>query len=189
MYQGFLLFGVITQIVVFGLYTLNNYFYPKYIVDKSILKINVIITFAFSLIVLKVLDEVINLYKNKEKIDRKLKVLILFTALIFLAYIFIEADYSFELIIYIVLMYFAKKLYLENIISQNKYYIFLTISTLLFIAIYMNTFEAFAVLSLPFMFMYNGEKGKKSKIITIIFYAFYPLQHFLLYFLAMLILK
>ncbi len=46
---------------------------------------------------------------------------------------------------------------------------------------YFMPLQAFSVLALPIMWMYNGEKGKKSKVLQYGFYAFYPVHMLALY--------
>lgn len=180
--------GVITQLVLYILYTVNKFVFIDYIVNDGILNINILITFAFSLIIMKVLDEVLDIKKNNKKIPKNLFILIIFCLVICALYAFVQFDYSYMLILYIMLMYFTEKLYREKKIEKIWYYILHILSMLVFLIINGSVIELFAIFALPVIFMYNGEKGKNTKKLKFLFYIFYPLQHFILYLTAMVLI-
>lgn len=47
-------------------------------------------------------------------------------------------------------------------------------------------FQGFGVLALPFIWMYNGQKRSKSKVIKYVFYSFYPAHMLIIYVIYML---
>ena len=106
--------GVITQVLLFVMYTLNKFIFIQYTPNEKLLNINIIISFAISLIVLKVLDEIIDFKISNKKINKSIVVLLIICIIMLSSYAFVEYDYSYELVIYIILLYCVEKIYKEK---------------------------------------------------------------------------
>ena len=184
--------GIITQIIIYIMYTINNFVFPEYVVLKDVLSINILISFAISLIILKTIDNLIIKIEKKEKIEKQDILLIIVSIMLLSLYFITDFDYSYMLIIYIIMLYVVHKVMIEKnaikdkYISKFVYNMFNLLSLLTFVIIYNSEIEYFAVLAIIFIALYNNERGKDSKTIRRLFYLFYPLQHFLLYLTAMI---
>lgn len=100
-------------------------------------------------------------------------------ALGMLAYM-LKTDYDIFGVILIFLIYSAGK-------SKKVVYFWIAAVNLIMAVIFMigggSYLQIFALLSIPFIAMYNGEKGSNSKIMQYVFYIIYPGHILLLYFL------
>lgn len=98
-------------------------------------------------------------------------------ALSFFVSLILSVDYSF-LGVFLVLGF-----YFSNRYSKTKKMVFDSLFLLIFSLIYAIPLEGFSQIyglaALPFILLYNGERGKKNNIIKYIFYLFYPV-HFLI---------
>ena len=176
--------GAITQILVFILYTVNIQYFPEYIVTKDILNVNIILSFAVILIILKFLDMILNMCKQKEVQKKEIIIYTMAIVCLLVLYFVVEFDYSYYLVIYSILIYFTEKI--KDKITKKQYYLIYVIIMVLFLSMYSNKLEWFAILSLPFIMLYNGKRNNKNKILNICFYAFYPIQYLIIYLIAMI---
>ena len=87
-------------------------------------------------------------------------------------------------------LYGIEKLFNKKGYKKNLLYLFLILITF-FLSL---TFEKnimilkySMLLSLSFIAFYNGQKGKNSKSVQYLFYAFFPIHHVLLYLISMIL--
>ena len=185
--------GIITQLIIYILFTMNNYFFINYKVLKNVLNVNILISFAISLIILKTIDTIYEKVIKKEKIIKQDILLIIVSIILLSLYFITKFDYSYTIIIYIILIYFIEKIVIQKNVVKDKYtskliYILLQfIALLIFTVIYNSSIEYFAILSVIVIALYNKKRGKDNKLLRHIFYIFYPLQHLVLYLMALII--
>ncbi|MBR1884587.1 MAG: hypothetical protein IJ809_06670 [Clostridia bacterium] len=187
--QRLMITGIVTEIIMLTMYTLNKFVFISYQPSFDVTEINIIITFAVSIIILKAIDNVIEKKVRKEKIDKKDILLIAFSCILTASYFFVKFDYSYKLLIYMIMLYAIEKVKQKKNLTKLVYLLLQFVALVVFVIIYNSEFEYFAVFSIFLLAMYNFERGKKSKIITSVFYAFYPIQHLLLFLTAMLCSK
>jgi len=195
-------FAIVTQLAIFIVSIFDN--------DSSRLvvntQLNILFSYTLSLIVLWLIHEknVINKWNyNKNML---LKILMLF--LILAIFLFIPFDYGIYVPLFVVMLYLIEKLkitiYLnkqsytvnmKNIVTafipEDKikigYILLIAIAMLTIIARSLNPMYWYMLLSLPIIYLYNGEKGKNDNKLKYLFYAVFPLQHILLYFLSLIL--
>lgn len=124
---------------------------------------NIGFTFFISLLCLYVID----LFKEKKYFS----ILLLLIPLI-ISSVLLKTDYSFYGVLTVILFY---------LINHKKYItLFISFSYLTLIYTLINSYPLYqmlAVLSLAFIFLFNGKKGKNAKYL---FYIFYPLHMIIL---------
>lgn len=196
--------AVITQIVIYIVSL-----FDKNAIDLSVNReLNVVFSYALSLITLWVIHEKKLVAKYDYAKNMFLKILLLFTILGI--YLFIPFDYDIYVPILIILMYFIERLKIGIYLQKQSYnmsigkvavsfiteehiklgYISLILLSLLAIIIKSgNTMYWYMLFSIVPIWLYNGERGKKNKAITTMFYAIFPLQHFLIYLVKLIIQK
>lgn len=194
--------AVITQIVIYVVSL-----FDKNAIDLSVNReLNVVFSYALSLITLWVIHEKKLVAKYDSAKNMFLKILLLFTILGI--YLFIPFDYDIYVPILIILMYFIERLKISIYLQKQSYnmsigkvavsfiteehiklgYISLILLSLLAIIIKSgNVMYWYMLLSIVPIWLYNGEGGKKNKAITTMFYAIFPLQHFLIYLVKVII--
>lgn len=202
-----LFFALITQISLAGMYLINVICLPEHIVNVS-KNINILLSLCLTLILIFAIDKK-NQIINLESSNIFLKILniiirIVILCGIFAIYYFIDIDYGFivpamGLGIYLFEIfrgYFKDKKNQKNINIKEfenifSYYNIIYYIGILFVITICGMFEQmygiYVVLSLIFIYLYNGKLGKKSKYLQRIYYLIFPLQHLILY-IASLIL-
>ncbi len=176
--------AIVTQCILITLNYINvNYFYTKI---PPIKFLNILFSFAIILIMLRILDKNILKFKNnKEKIiDIFIRSIIVLTLIII--YFVVKIDYGIYLCFIAMCMYYFKKL--ENKIDKITSYI-IQISVLMICSVLAikNVIGILAALAYIFIYLYNNQKGKRSKILSGIFYLIYPIQYMIIYISALLI--
>lgn len=187
--------ATITQIGLEILKFINYTYYPNY--NKGISNyLGVVYSYTFSLILLAVIDRKIIIKKLSEK--QNLFIRISLFALIVLAYLNFEIEFRMAVPVIILELYGIEKLFKNNnklLLKQEELkkgkralYLFLILISLGIATCFTNysTGLKFAMLmSVIFIGLYNGERGEKNKLIQYLFYLVFPLQHIVLYLLAM----
>lgn len=187
--------ATITQICLLILGFINQKYYPTYWTGVNNY-LGVLYSYALSLILLTIIDKKIIIKKLNEKQNLFIRINIFI--LIALAYLNFKIEFDMIVPFIIIELYGIEKLFTEegtlikkykdkNIAKKNTYILLILITiaiSLLFITyspgcIYA-TFGA-----IIFIILYNGERGKNNKFIQYIFYAIFPIQHIVLYLLAM----
>lgn len=172
------LLAIITQIIISLAYMININFVPDYSVGIYA-EYNILFSFVLSLFLIYIIDKKTILSKSLI-INIINKILIIF--LISIIYILNDIDYGFIIPIMTI------GIYINEILNQNNK---ITRNILLFLIIFMDCMlqgyiGLFAILSVIFISLYSGKLGKKSNLIRKTFYFVFPIQHFILYLMAMM---
>lgn len=197
------LLAVITQILITLAMIVNIKYVPSYTSAKQVyITGNILFSFVINLAVLKLLHEDVIIKKWTYNKNLSLKICII--AVVFLACIFIPLDYGIEVVVLSVFMYYLEKFRINimlqkssnnmsikgvllNNISESKMQMIYTSLILLILLSLVLCFNAiwtvlFAVIPIA---LYNGERGKIN--LKYVYYIIFPVQHILLYSLAMII--
>lgn len=161
--------ALITQIVIIIICTINIYFFNKTFTIYYFL--NILFSFSLSLILITLIDN--RFFKENEKYIIRLVLI----CIILIMYVIIPIDYSYEVPMIAFFMFMSKKC----IGSKKMYNIAILISLLPYIL--QSKITIFAILSYPFILLYNGKKGKNNRIIKYSYYIAFPLQYLMIYFI------
>lgn len=186
----------ITQFFIWGLASMNKIYLPGYISTIG-QYLNILCSFVLTLIILICIDKKLKLFSiPKKEVDRNAKtrkintileiiIRIFFIGVILICYHVLLFDYGMVVPGLGCCFYFAEKIKEKSIPKSNMIYNIILIITLLLFSLISNKYQLFSLLCIPFLLLYNGKLGKKSKKLQLAFYAIFPLQHLLLYLLAM----
>ncbi len=197
------IFAVITQILVTILMAINIKYIPGYISAKQVyITGNILFSFVIALFVLKLLHEDVLIKKWEYNKNLSLKVIIIAT--IFILCAFIPLDYDLPVLILSMLMYYLEKFRIKLLIEKSRgnisirnillnnlseekikmLYIGILLPILSVLVIYFGASWTTLLAIIPIA-LYNGDRGKTN--LKNIYYILFPLQHALLYSLAMII--
>lgn len=188
-----LIFAVITQCLIIGMKYVNINYYSGY-VTNAYNSLNILFSLFGSMLLICLIDRKV-IYANTfvaSIIDKLIRIfLITFMVILFLKLPF---EYKYFVPMLAIVMYIVEKIrvFFEWEYSNFYYKIILglVVGILLLTSVFiLNYISMFSVLSLIFIFMYNGKLGKKSKILKNTFYIFFPLQHVAWYYIAMIVHK
>ncbi len=195
--------AVITQLLITILMFVNIKIVPGYTSAKQVyLNGNILFSFVISLGVMKLLHEDILIKKWAYTKNMSLKIILV--AVILISALFIPLDYGIEVVILSVLMYYIEKLRIKLMIEKNNkavsvknillntvndekikiIYLSLILLSIFTLIMYFNASWTVLIAILPIA-LYNMERGKLN--MKYVYYAIFPLQHVLLYSVAMLI--
>ena len=194
--------AIITQLLITTFMFINIKLVPAYASAKQVYTTgNILFSFALSLATLKILHEDILIKKWDHNKNLSLKIILV--AVVFIASIFIPIDYGKEVLVLSTLMYYIEKFRVKiliekskgsasikniilNIVADNKLkliylaLIFLAISSL---TVYFNAYWTVILAIVPIA-LYDGERGRIN--MKYVYYITFPLQHILLYLVAMM---
>lgn len=194
----------ITQLSIYALMIVNLVWVKDYTAAGGCYKIlNILFNYTIALLIMKLLhhDILIKKWDYNKNMFFKLMCIII----ILIACIFLPIDYSVAVPILTILFYFIEKMKIKFLINtenirknMNKIikfkeqtilhgiYILLLFIALVLVTAYLNLniCTLFAILPIA---LYNGERGKKSKILKKLFYFAFPIQHILLCSIGMLL--
>ncbi len=175
--------ATIFQGLLFGLGIINKVYVPNfYIVINTYL--NILYSFVLSLVVLWLVDKK-HIVKNKV-LNYLLKILGI--AIIILVYYLIDLELGLRVPVTILGFYIAEKIKSNSKNSEMSQLVMLITLVVALFADYENLqFNLPSILSLFIISLYNGERGKKNKVISTTFYVFYPLHHVILYVTALVL--
>lgn len=197
-------FAIITQLAIFAV----SIFDTREINLSVNMQLNILFSYTLSLITLWIIHEKRIVKKYDDSKNMLLKILLVIG--IIAIYLFIPFDYEIYVPLLVVMLYFIEKLkimiYMQrqnyavsvkgmfaSSISEDKiqkgYIILILLAKLIIITKSMNTMYWYMLLSILPIYLYNGEKGKSNKRIKWLFYAVFPLQHFLIYLVSVLVNK
>lgn len=198
------IFAFITQILITVLMIINIKLLLDYTAAKQIYTTgNILFTFVLSLITLKLLHE--NILIKKWDYNKNLSLKIISVVVIVIGSILLPIDYGIEVIILSILFYYiekfkiqvyldkakdnvsVKKLLLNNISDEKikAIYISLLLFAMLTLVIWFNAHLTILLAIIPIA-LYNNERGKIQ--LKYVYYITFPLQHVILYLIAMLTL-
>ena len=143
---------------------------------------NIVLSFAICIVMLMIIE-----YKVEEKIYNVIFNILKFVLIVVLLsiYFIVDIDYFISVPAMIIGFYFINKLCSKDIIKK-----ILNCAIIFIVSIISQQFIGiFTLLAFPFILLYNGKLGKKSNVLKYSFYIFFPLHHFILYFLAMIFIK
>ena len=186
-----------TQLSLLILGFINQTYYPNY--TRSVNDyLGVLYSYLFSLILLTAIDKKIIIKKLNENKNLILRINIIL--LIAIAYLNLNIEFDMMVPFITLELYAIEKLFekgnklllkQENDLTIKKKIIYVALILLCFtISLMFVTYDfcfKYALLgSVLFIALYNGNKGKDSKLIQYLFYLIFPLQHIVLYILAMI---
>lgn len=168
-----LVFALITEIP-FNLFCSSSWVYPYHQ--------NVLFTLLLGLLAIAVIDKA----RNSE--DKKSKASVLWLLLIGVVSIIGFTDYGFLGVLTVIMFYLVrgyKITPLLQLIGMVVIHVFLFEGQNIIFEVFNHTIEfpvqGFAVFALIPIWLYNGKKGRSSKIMQYGFYAFYPVHMLVLY--------
>ena len=195
--------AVITQLLITILMLVNIKLIPVYTSAKQVyLNGNILFSFVISLGVMKLLHKDILIKKWAYTKNMSLKIILV--AVILISTLFIPLDYGIEVVILSVLMYYIEKLRIKLMIEKNNnavsvksillntindekikiIYLTLILLSIFTLIMYFDVSWTVLIAILPIA-LYNMERGKLN--MKYVYYVIFPLQHVLLYSVAMLI--
>lgn len=189
--------ATITQIGLFILGFINHEYYPSYWTGVNNY-LGVVYSYFISLILLAIIDRKIIIKRLNEK--QNLFVRINMFILIALAYLNFQIEFDMVVPFIILELYGIEKLFEKDnklLLKQTEdskkgkriLYLFLILICLAistcFIG-YSSGCKYAMITSVIFIALYNGESGRKNRVIQYLFYLAFPLQHLILYLLAMI---
>jgi len=187
--------ATVTQTVLFAVGVINQRFYPDYRIGMNEF-FGVLYSYVLSLILISVIDRKIVI----KKISRTQNLLLRISVGLIIALIYLKLKIEFDLQVPILILQFyaIEKLFKRNNELLLKYeqewtmkraiYIVLSFVALSISILFLESslsIKYALLLSIGFIALYNGERGKKNKLIQYFFYLVFPLQHMILYLLAM----
>lgn len=198
-------FGIITQVVITICWMLNNYIFTDYI-TSIYTNGNILLSFALTLILLKIIHEPVLIKKYDKKQNILFKVI--FAIILLNIYIFIPIDYGITVPLLAILLYAIEKFRLTVLISKSninttikgiiyrsvddvtikKIYGGLILLAILLCVLYGELYWTALFAILP-IYLYNGERKKKYNKFKYAYYYFFPVHHFVLCVLAMVASK
>lgn len=176
-----LVLAIITQTIFILLKFINIKYYPNYYTSMTDY-FNIVLSFAICIVMLMIIE-----YKVEEKIYNVIFNILKFVLIVVLLsiYFIVDIDYFISVPAMIIGFYFINKLCSKDIIKK-----ILNCAIIFIVSIISQQFIGiFTLLAFPFILLYNGKLGKKSNVLKYSFYIFFPLHHFILYFLAMIFIK
>lgn len=193
--------AVITQIAIFIVSLFDKDPYTLSINTQ----LNILFSYALSLVTLWLIHEK-NIIKNFTY-NQNMFFKIFMIMVIIGIFIFIPFDYDMYVPLLITMLYIIERLkitiYLEkqnynmsikkivtSFISEKNikfgYITLITIALLVIVIESGNNMYWYMLFSIIPIYLYNGERGVKSKKINCLFYSVFPLQHFLLYLVSLI---
>ena len=188
--------ATITQIGLLVLGIINQEYYPNYVTGVNNY-FGVVYSYFLSLILLGIVDE----KKIIKKLNEKQNLFIRINLFIILLFIYLKLKIEFDMVVpFLILEFYGiEKLFEKDnqlILKQMKdvrkkslylllILICLTISTVLIG--YSSGCKYMMIASAILIALYNGNSGKKNRLIQWLFYLVFPMQHVILYLLAMVI--
>ena len=177
-------YAIVTQVLISIISIFNTTYIPSYEVNVYEM-LNILFSFCLSLCLIYIIDKR-NKFFDSCVYDWIMKVIIF--VLIITIYIVSNIDYKFIIPTMAILMY-VNEIINNKGTKFNKYIYSITLFFIIFILfiIQEEIVLRFSIFSAIFILLYNGELGKKSIKLKRLFYYIFPIQHFILYLLAMLI--
>ena len=187
--------ATVTQITLFILGFINHECYPNYWTGVNNY-LGVVYSYFLSLILLAIMDRIVIINKLDEK--QNLFVRINIFILILLAYLNLKIEFDMVVPFIILELYGIEKLFEKDnkLLLKQDYtkgtrilYLFLILFALIistFFIDYSSGCKYAMIASVIFIALYNGESGKKNQFKKYLFYLAFPLQHVILYILAMI---
>ena len=171
--------AITTEIIIKGL-NFINITYCKSSNISPLLNYNILFSFLLILIALRLIDRKISKNKFIDILVRSIGIFV-----IIMTYIFIPIDYEIYGLIVGIIMYLTQK-YMKSCNILLKVIVGSFVIPPLYILAARNIIGIFSVIAVVIICLYNGERGKKNKVISTIFYLIFPLQYLVLYSMALI---
>jgi len=184
------IFAIITQIAILIMKYINVNYYYDYIINIYEV-LNILFSFLLSMILICIIDRKI-IYANgflTSILDKIIRTILI--AIIIFIYVNVPIDYNYFIPIVVVPLYIIEKLreYFDYNVSDIRYKVILLsvfVILLCLSGVLLETINVLSVFSLIFIYFYNGKLENKSKFLKNAFYILFPMQHIILYALAMI---
>lgn len=194
--------ATITQAAIFIMGIVNQLVFPNYYTQVNEY-IGILYSYTLSLILISMLEYKTIFKKFNNTVNLIIRIIIII--LIFVIYMNIKIEFDMRIPFMCMELYVIEKLFMDNEKKQlltnrqfenKKQEIMLKIPYLILILISFVTSLDFSkfhpgykyaiIYSIIPIALYNGKLGRKSKFIKVMFYAVFPLQHVIIYLLAMI---
>lgn len=183
--------AIITQITIMIMKHINDSYYSTYVIGVYEF-FNILFSLLLSLILICLIDRKI-IYANTffvSVLDKLIRLAGMI--LIVIIYIKIPFDYDYFVPILAVTVYIVEKVREFYNWDFKNFYYKIILGVVMFVllissGIILSELNFFAIFSVIFILLYNGKLEKKSKILKYVFYYFFPFQHIVFYFLAMVL--
>ncbi len=178
--------AVITQLCIYLISIVNKIYFTNYSTYMADF-LNILFSFALSLIFIKAIDFTKKYVENVNKyINFILRVLTIF--LVITTYIFIDIDYRYIVLILSVNFFIFEKLK-QSFKNETKNLIYTSLEALIMLSVvsFYNIIECFCIFDVILVFLYNGKKKNKYDLSKKFSYSFFPVHHSILYVLAMIL--
>lgn len=159
--------------------------------------LNILYSFVFSLLIIYLLDNKV-VFKGLGKVLNYI-IRVLGILAIMGIYFCIRIDYDYRVPFMVVGIFLIEKIYKKYEVKMNENYVFykviymIYLMVLFYISLYMQDtvlwFNISSFISIIPIMLYNGKRGKNSKIIKNSFYAVFPIQHIIFYLFGMILMK
>lgn len=194
--------AIITQVILFVLGFVNQEYCKEYKIGIN-RYLTVVFSYALSLIFIAMLDRKKAFIRFNSKINLFIRIIIIFVILFI--YLKLKIEFGFQVLFLFLGIYLIEKIFSDdfnNLLLKRKFYnkksyiknktIYLLLITLIiFVSMFLIDYNIgwkytilFAIIPIS---IYNGNRGKNSNIVKYSFYYIFPLHHFILYMLAMII--
>ncbi len=190
-------FAAITQISLFILDKIIYKYNPQVCYNVSN-NLNILFSFAISIISLWCIRNIICKFRDVAKIENRksinkivISIFVYAATILAVSILFSIFDFDYEIRAYLlVLLIYIINIFMvmldKNNIIKNKdalLYFKYILYLVLFIGIFsqITNYTIFANFSLFFIYLYNGKRGRSSKVIKYLFYISFCLQHIILY--------
>lgn len=197
--------ATVTQVILLIVGIINEAYFSGYKTRENEY-LGVLFSYTLSLILISMIE-----YKNiipmlSKKINMVIRVIIVI--LIMCVYFFIDIEFDMRIPFMCVEIYIIEKILMDKDTKilflkrsfKNKFeywlmkFVYVLLIEISFVSSldfskYHPGFKYALVYTVIPLFLYNGERGKKNKVIQRIFYAVFPVQHFLFYLAAMIVCR
>ncbi len=179
--------GIVTQIVLVTGNLINQAVLPSIIVSETYKNWNVVVSFFFSLLLLKALDLDKPFIK---KTFKEINILLRVATIILVVFLYLNFAFDYEgLIPIICIVFFIGEKFIQKKKLQKhiKNYVRLVCATIVWIILTSDmVIEFYALIDIILLYFYNEEVYKKSNWIRNLFYLFYPIHFIVLYIVALI---
>ena len=190
-------FAIITQIILITIDYINNIVYPDINNYPNVKTLGILFSYAFTLIVLAVIDR--RIWNSKLNKFQNIIINVFLAVFLVFAYIMLNIEYGVRIPVIAVLVYGIEKLFMKNnqllkkqddvSVVKKVLYLIMILAVLAFSLVFLKNSPGnkygvlFAVILIA---LYNGEKGRDNKFVQYMFYAVFPIQHIVLYLISVM---
>jgi len=163
--------AVVTQCILLIIGYLNYKLVPQYAININN-ELNILFSLGLILITINIVDH----------FDKNILINTIYISTILGIYFILPIDYGYISLIMAICFYLAHKL--KKDITINK---FILVMSILFISLLVGNLYNYMILSIPFIILYNNKLGSKFKNSKFIEFSVFPIQHMVLYILAIIL--